>query len=153
MLVGKKVPREYIDKAINCHKKAVFNLGKRNPMAFPGSPRTCTMSQRIKAVLSYFESEGYTLEQLREKNRRRVLVNWRTLYVYAMRNYTDLTTTEIGAKIDRDHATVLHMERRHEMSMIYPDWIERIEMIDKYFRSRNITKVVKRTWHNGYLYR
>ena len=49
-----------------------------------------------------------TIQQLRSDNRAQALVKARHLIFYFMREYTTLSTTEIGAFLFRDHATVIH---------------------------------------------
>jgi len=42
------------------------------------------------------------------KSRQRPLVYMRAIYFKLCRDFTNYTTTEIGASVKRDHATVLH---------------------------------------------
>ena len=51
---------------------------------------------------------GVTKDEILSKSRRRVLVDARTVWCYAMRCHTNLTLPELGRRIERTHVTVMY---------------------------------------------
>jgi chromosomal replication initiation ATPase DnaA len=51
---------------------------------------------------------GVTKEEILSRCRRRVLVDARTVWCYAMRRHTKMSLQEIGRGINRSHADVIH---------------------------------------------
>lgn len=51
---------------------------------------------------------GVTKDEMLSRSRRRVLVDARTVWCYAMRHYTSLTLPELGKRIGRTHVTVMY---------------------------------------------
>lgn len=60
---------------------------------------------------------GYTVEELKGKNRRAGLVNARRFLVYFLDRETGFTLEQKGKFINRDHATALHHQRKVK------DWV------------------------------
>ncbi len=51
---------------------------------------------------------GVTKEEILSRDRRRVLVDARTVWCYVMRRRTDLSLPELGRRIERTHVTVMY---------------------------------------------
>lgn len=91
---------------------------------------------------------------LNSKKRSRDIVDARTMYCYIAKQLTDASTTSIGKVINRDHATVLHHNKKFNalystdksFKRSYKDFIseheDRIKLDD-------IDKEIE--WHSGKL--
>lgn len=78
----------------------------------------------LSLVCSYFH---VTIEQLKSNSRLPPLPDVRHVYFYISKMFTDETLVDIGNKVDRNHATVLHgiykYKRDNQMKIITDDFI------------------------------
>lgn len=54
-----------------------------------------------------------------KENRERVNVRIRQAFAVALTNESNLTYTDIGAIMNRNHATIIHCRKSHESNMMY----------------------------------
>ncbi|MDL2210553.1 ATP-binding protein [Desulfovibrio sp. OttesenSCG-928-O18] len=68
----------------------------------------CEKKLDLAGIIAYV-SQGYGIsaEQLRSKNRKRVLVTARNTVFFLARKHTDMSLAEIGNAFDRSHSTVI----------------------------------------------
>lgn len=64
-----------------------------------------TAERIFRIVCDWF---GVTREDVLSRCRRRVLVDARMVFCYSVRRHTNLPLAEIGRRIDRTHADVMH---------------------------------------------
>ena len=95
-----------------------------------------TYAQFIKSV-GYIL--GFSVEQMRGKNRRRDLVEARQLAFYVAHNNTGATLAKIGGELSKDHSTVLHGIRKINILREYDKEI--INKIEKIKQSRPLWKI------------
>jgi hypothetical protein len=55
---------------------------------------------------------GYTLKELRSKNRSAKITEARHVLIYLLRTTTKETTINIGGLLNRTHASIIHAERK-----------------------------------------
>lgn len=99
------------------------------------------MNIRQKEKLIQLINESFDVDILKNTRQRRV-VDIRHCLSYALRK-RDYTTTEIGMMIKRDHATVIHAERKvEELYLIDKDFTKLVnavnDVIDSFFISNKI---------------
>ena len=94
----------------------------------------------MKAVA---EAYGITLEDLRSRNRMARLADARAVACYLLTRHLNMSSTDIGTMMLRNHATVLHSVRKVEGMFLFPTMyavdlniIKSVE--DKYFNKSNI---------------
>ena len=66
-----------------------------------------------------------TEKSIKSRSRELKIVYARYLYFYAMRNLTDLSTTEIGTKVNRDHTTVIYGLKVVNNVLVYGNELEK----------------------------
>lgn len=78
---------------------------------------------------------GVTKDEILSKSRRRLLVDARTVWCYAMRCHTGLSLPELGRRIERTHVTVMYhvskgcdCEKDRKLNPHCHDAIERVAL-------------------------
>jgi len=70
------------------------------------------MVQELKSIIAIVSS--VTGVDIREKKRTRECTNARIVYCYMARRFTHCTFNEIGMIIERNHATILHLNKQYD---------------------------------------
>ncbi len=70
-----------------------------------------TILQELKSIIAIVTR--VTGLDIRDKKRARDYTNARTIYCYMCRRFTSCTFKEIGLLINRNHATVLHLNKNY----------------------------------------
>ena len=95
---------------------------------------TETKEHEVQILLDLIEEKtGFTIEDLRSKNRKRDIVHVRrTLFVIAYK-LLELPYERIGDIVDQDHSTVIHGLKKHNAEIdIYEDYTAVYQSIYKY---------------------
>ena len=125
-----------------------------DPMTFLGMEATSKVGlDRIFMVVS--QHLGFSTDELASKTRKREVADARHIFCYlASKAYGRFTLKQIGAKINRDHASVLHAKNKvHDLinydKKLNDDVQTIIHMLGRFskedFVNTKITSV-----HNGY---
>lgn len=120
----------YVDVSLKLNDKelAILDSGLFRMQIFPNRKKLVEDGGReiAEAILEYFE---VSFEELKSKNRKKHLIQAR-MYVSAfLRKYTLMTFEQIGDLMERNHATILHLCKRHKDEMFYADAREKNEII------------------------
>lgn len=67
--------------------------------------------QELKSIIAIVTR--VTGLDIRDKKRTREFTNARTIYCYMARRFTSCTFNEIGMIVDRNHATILHLNKQY----------------------------------------
>lgn len=99
------------------------------------------MNTLQKEKLIQLINESFDVDILK-KTRERRIADIRHCFCYALRK-RDYTLTSIGAMINRDHATVIHAERKvEELYLVDKDFTKLInavnDVVDNFFMSNKI---------------
>ena len=108
-----------------------------NPMAIPGIiPMKTTPEKIIDVVCDYF---NVTIDELKTKSRKSEYVTARSVAWYIMLKETKITTERAGLIFSKDHATVLHGNRKVEQRItIYKDFARKVREIERKLREDNL---------------
>jgi len=81
------------------------DLFKRSPYVAPGLSTKETIERIIEKVAYRF---SLTVEQLKEKSRKREVVDARATAIYIIRNTMGLSWADCSYPFGKDHATAMH---------------------------------------------
>lgn len=110
----------------------MFNMKKRNPIL---SYMTIDPQEIIKIVLKEL---GVPLTTMLSKNRRSEIIYNRHILAYFIHKYSKLGVTEIGKRLEKNHATIINSCKRIE-DVIFckdKDWYNKVVFIDKILEIR-----------------
>jgi chromosomal replication initiation ATPase DnaA len=103
----KKILRETEVRILE-HTGVSINLYYENKLANNYLPYSIPL-EKIKKLI---ESELDIVDDMLKKSRSSDYVRARDYYMYWLRTHTQLSSTQIGNKVNKDHATVLYCVRK-----------------------------------------
>ena len=88
-----------------------------SPYAYPGLCKLreeITLNELLNLVCDYFK---ITPVEICDKARNSLLVEARSYFYFTARNHTDSTLKEIGAIINKDHSSVIHLLQKFQSEL------------------------------------
>ena len=99
---------------------------------------------KIEVLFNIIEDEtGATKSEMKAANRKKNIVNARTMFWAILKRYTKLGCVKMGKYLRKDHASVLHHLRKHkDLIAIYSEYSHKYTRIYKRTEALFITRTI-----------